>query len=55
MGYGAASGVGNGFVGGIGSRRNGLMGIGEVIGVGLRVLEYKDVGIEVMDMGEYEG
>ena len=31
------------------------MGIGEVIRVGYRVLEYEDVGMEVMDMGEYEG
>ena len=34
--------------------RNELMGIREVIGVGFKVLEYEDVGIEVMDMGEYE-
>ena len=44
-----------GIIGELGSGRNGLMGIGEVIGVGFRVLEYEDVGMEVMDMGEYEG
>ena len=41
-------------MGGMDSGRNELMGIGEVIGVGFKVLEYEDVGIEVMDMGEYE-
>ena len=41
-------------MGGMDGGRNELMGIREVIGVGFKVLEYEDVGIEVMDMGEYE-
>ena len=31
------------------------MGIGGVIGVYYGVLEYEDVGMEVMDIGAYEG
>ena len=38
-----------GTIGELGNERNELMGIGEMVGVGSRVLECEDVGAEVMD------